>query len=131
MLTYFKPPCLRLYGNKAEAWLQHSISVLDAQASISRCRIDFQMLHPSFAFRQSFGVRKPCLRLDSNKAEAWLQHSISVLDTQASFPRCRIGFQMPLLVTPSASLRSHSATIQTSIFDKALAISCNELVIIP
>jgi hypothetical protein len=40
-----EPPCLRLYGNKAEACLscqghdKQSISVLDAEASVSRCRI--------------------------------------------------------------------------------------------
>ena len=39
--------------------------------------------HAFFACRQSFGVRKPCLRLYGNKAEAWLQQSISVLDTEA------------------------------------------------
>jgi hypothetical protein len=44
-----------------------------------------------FAYRQSFGVRKPCLRLYGNKAEAWLscqghdKQSISVLYAEASF----------------------------------------------
>jgi hypothetical protein len=58
------------------------------------------MPHPFFTCRQSFGVRKPCLRLYGNKAEAWLQQSISVLDAEASFSRCRsIVFKMPLLVT--------------------------------
>jgi hypothetical protein len=45
----------------------------------------------------NIGVRKPCLRLYGNKAEAWLscqghdKQSISVLDAEASFPRCSIG----------------------------------------
>jgi hypothetical protein len=84
------------------------------------------------------------LRLDGNKAEAWLscqghdKQSISVLDAQASVlsmrtlhAGCRIGFQMSFLLTHSASSPSHSATIQTSIFDKALPISRNQFVIIP
>jgi hypothetical protein len=80
-----RKPCLRLYGNKAEAWLQQSISVLNAAFVLKHPYFACQMPHPYFACRS-------------------------------------IVSQMPnLFVTRFNSSCSDTATIQTFIFDTALA----------
>ena len=72
-----------LLGQTLIRWLLHNHPIVSAATEYIR-RVHLLR----FGWRQSFGVRKPCLRLYGNKAEAWLscqghdKKSISVLECQ-------------------------------------------------